>query len=313
MKLENNSDASANPPSAKIIYIVGDGRCGSTILDRFLGAAAGGVSLNELNELLRFGYAESRRCACGETFPSCDFWSGITEKLDLSSEKVSRLSIAQKKYESTKRFLRTSRQLQKPKLPADLAEYIDYLTKLVNAITETQEAKVLVDSSKLPARALLLSHCPGVHVHVVHVVRHPCAVVNAWRKTKFDPGRGDKMEKHGLMRTVAFWWARNKIGALLKRRLPYLVVRYEDFVADPLQVAAATMELIEEPLQPIDHSDDGYSLPSLHTISGNPDRFRSGKTKLTLDDKWKAELSVGRRRLVCLLTAPALKQFGYEK
>lgn len=295
----------------KIIYIVGDGRCGSTILDRFLGAATGGLSLNEANEILRFGYGEKRKCSCGKAFPSCDFWQSITSQIEMTDEKRDRLIQSQKTYESTKRFFGTCRKLEQDNIESDLAEYLDFLSNVFAATSRSQNANVLVDSSKLPARAMLLSRATGAEVYVVHVVRHPCAVVNAWRKAKFDPGRGDKMERHGLLRTVAFWWARNTVGGLLRTKLPYKVVKYEDFVADPEAVASEVAAMAGTPLRDLDGGNCGYSLPEIHTISGNPDRFSSGKTLLRLDDKWKMELPAAHRRLVWLLTAPALKKFGY--
>ena len=296
----------------KIIYIVGDGRCGSTILDRFLGAASGGLSLNELHELPRFGFIEKRKCACGEVFPECDFWRTTAERLNLKLEDTERLAQSQKTYESTKRFRKTKRELGMRDRPIEMTQYLHFLQTLFTSLAESQDARVMVDSSKLPTRALLLDACPNSTIYVVHVVRHPCAIVNSWRKTKFDPGRGDAMENHGLLRTVAFWWARNHIGSLLRKRLPYKLVRYESFVAKPMNTAADVMTMLDEPLVQVAQSKEGYVLPPIHTISGNPDRFKSGCIKLELDERWRRELPLAHQAIVRLLTLPMLTKYGYR-
>jgi hypothetical protein len=48
-----------------VLFVVGSGRCGSTLLDILLGQIDGFFSTGELHSLWWAGILEGRRCGCG--------------------------------------------------------------------------------------------------------------------------------------------------------------------------------------------------------------------------------------------------------
>ena len=61
----------------RIIYIVGAGRSGSTVLDTVLGNHPDAVSVGELSNLHRSGWVNNEFCACGEPADGCGFWNEV--------------------------------------------------------------------------------------------------------------------------------------------------------------------------------------------------------------------------------------------
>ena len=48
-----------------------------------------------------------------------------------------------------------------------------------------------------------------------------------------------------------------------------------------------------------------------HSISGNPDRLRTGPVEIRLDDEWRTGMSRADHRFVTALTWPLLLRYGY--
>jgi len=48
-----------------------------------------------------------------------------------------------------------------------------------------------------------------------------------------------------------------------------------------------------------------------HTVSGNPNRFRTGLVRLRPDDEWAFRMGARDKTLVTLLTLPLLARYGY--
>src|SRR5579872_5725970 len=73
--------ATRNPRTPlTVIYIAGDGRSGSTLLDRLIGACDGAFSCGELANLLNAVQSGEELCACGERAPACRFWAEVMRR-----------------------------------------------------------------------------------------------------------------------------------------------------------------------------------------------------------------------------------------
>jgi hypothetical protein len=48
-----------------------------------------------------------------------------------------------------------------------------------------------------------------------------------------------------------------------------------------------------------------------HTVSGNPMRFKTGRTRICLDDEWRTAMATKDRLTVTGLTLPLLRHYGY--
>jgi len=62
---------------SKVIYIVGEGRSGSTLLERILGQHPDIFATGELQYIWNRSFIENQLCSCGKAFYDCEVWEGI--------------------------------------------------------------------------------------------------------------------------------------------------------------------------------------------------------------------------------------------
>jgi hypothetical protein len=298
-----------------VIYIAGAGRSGSTILDRILGTLPGVTSCNETIRVWKNGFLENLGCTCGSSFRECLFWSAVAKQAFPGGEpNPARTDELQWEVSRSRYF---QRLLADPSSQSSfgtrLAEYRATLGPLYRAIAEVCGCDVLVDSSKLPGEALVLAGIPGIDVRVVHLVRDARAVAHSWRRNRRDPGLRRRQDRHRPLFVAAYWSTRNVLSEMLKRRLPYVRVRYEDVMGSPRTELRRLLEAVDVlngrdiPLS----GDRTVRLGPVHTMSGNPQRFETGPIELRSDVEWKRAMPAAPRAAVTAMTLPLLIRYGY--
>jgi len=299
----------------KVIYIAGSGRSGSTILDRVLGSLEGVFSLNEIYRIWQDGFIENNLCSCGKPFTVCPFWSAVVADAIKDQSHIGRHFALSSGVEHSRHFPGLYTGMTSKKFKAKVEDYTEILRKLFFAIAKFSGEEIIVDSSKIPSRALILSRVPGIEVHILHVVRDVRAVVHAWQKNKYNPARRVSMRRYPAYRTIFFWIMRNAFSELLSSKLPYVRVSYEDFASNP----RGTLQSVVDRIQPVRGQrlpftkDNSIYLEPVHSISGNPQRFSFGVTTLRLDDEWRLNLDPMTRKLAYLFAYPLNARYGYTK
>ncbi len=299
---------------AKVLYIAGMNRSGSTLLGRLLNEVPGAVHVGEIGLLLVPGFLERGRCGCLQTLPECEFWRAVLDRAfgGLQNLDVARLQRIRQSY----RIRRLPRLLTAP--PSDdLTHYLEFLSALYRAVAEVSSARVVVDGSKDVLYGALLRRAPGLSVHAVHLVRDSRAVAYSYSRVKHDPPLFDnpgRLEPVGPVRTALRWNAANLLldaaaaGPVKRSELTRL--RYEDLVDAPVETLARLWDWIGEPPPALDFlRETPIPVSTGHTVAGNPDRFETS-VRLRLDDAWRTKLP-RRRALVTALTLPLLLRYGY--
>ena len=64
----------------RVVYIMGYGRSGSTILDTILGNHPDLESVGELLHAVRLAFLEDEFCACGQRASECPFWTEVLRR-----------------------------------------------------------------------------------------------------------------------------------------------------------------------------------------------------------------------------------------
>jgi hypothetical protein len=307
---------------AKVIYIGGYSRSGSTILMRAFSEASGLVSVGELVNIWGRGYVENQLCGCGEAFRSCPFWNDVSQVVfDRPSDAVpgDRLLRLQRSVQGYPAFPELwVPPLRRPGYRSRFEEYTELVGRLYRAILQVSGARVVVDSSKLPQFARLLCDTPSVELHLVHLVRDSRATTFSWQRPKVRPEihwTRQEMDRYSTLRSSVEWDVFNTLLGLEEgRAATYTVVRYEDFVLAPGPELAEIARAVDEPSVAGELSGTGaeVALKMSHTVSGNPGRFQSGKTKITPDEEWVRAMPARQKRFVTLATAPLLRRYGYQ-
>jgi hypothetical protein len=213
----------------KVLYVMGAGRSGSTILGVALGNCDGVFFAGELDKwFMREG--TPRR----EDPPLRAFWQ----------EVLDRAGDAQDLFAGRTGWLERSSALLDPRKWAARrrlrARYRTVSEQLYAAVASASQASHVVDTSHYPLRAREMQALAGIDLYLLYLVRDPQSVVASL-------GRRDVVERRFDVPTSnAYLWLTNLLCVLVFLRHPRarrLFVRHEDFIADPGAVLARILAL----------------------------------------------------------------------
>lgn len=300
-----------------VVYIVGAGRSGSTLLERMLGAFPGYVNVGELVGLFHRTVTEDERCGCGEPFSACPFWRQVGEQAlgGWNPDRVAELARLKDRV-ARQRYLP---RLVLPRLATadqarELARYGEIHERLYRVAAEHAGASVVVDASKGPAPALALRRAPGLDVRILHLVRDVRGVAYSWSKSDVERPHATQdtyqhMANFSVARTAARW-TRIEAEALAMTSLARhgATIRYEDLVADPGPTLQRALGDLGLPVPAtVDHvQGQVVTLGPSHGIGGNPSRFRLGEVRLRVDEAWRGALGRRDKLVTTAIGLPAL-------
>ena len=304
----------------KVLHIVGADRTGSTLLANALGEIDGFFCAGELWRLWESLVDGRARCGCGAYFTQCEVWSKVLDGLGNDGNSVvDPAQVFEWQLDIVKRRRIWKLLKSRPSGRSDWPEFDSYanlLSKLYLKIADVAKAKVIVDSTKLPAHAALVSRLDDIVAYPLQVIRDPRAVAYSWRRKKYRPDRMDELPTYGSIRSTVSWLDRNAFSELVRRGPGFRgagTVRYEDFIDDPWSTLESVTSMIAE---------SGHDLPIVerktlklgtnHTVMGNPSRFSGGVIHLDEDDEWKDHQGLGPRFIATSLSAPLLHRYGYK-
>jgi Sulfotransferase domain len=306
----------------RLVFIVGMGRSGTTLLELLLGRLEGWVAGGELR---RYWHGESIPgwvCGCGRLLADCDFWRQVRADLReggiLPDEYPSFLALQRSHLRvrpgPVARLMIRARGATDTLSPP--YRYQLGMSRLYRAVARVGEARVVVDSSKEPPDAYLTSWNPDVEVFAVHLVRDPRAVAHSFSKRVPEPQPDfEYMPRSGPFGTALRWDVRQGLcEALLKRRLGshYMRMRYEDLVRDPAGAVRSVARFVHEPHPDLRFLENGrVEFEPNHTLSGNPLRLRQAPIEIHPDEAWRAKMSMGEKVLATAPALPLLKHYGY--
>lgn len=287
-----------------VVYIVGRGRSGSTLLENLIG---------ESNELFPVGefrlwhkcFNEKYTCGCGASNKNCKFWSEVFSIYSEETiENYRNLFLSIMGYK--KQFFLKKDDNQKELLIA--------IAELYRRIHEVSGGKVIVDASKNPYFGYLLSQIEEIDLKVLHIIRDPRAVTFSWIRQL---ERADR-EEHELYRqkmsttkSAMLWNASNYLSESFKGKISreqVFTLKYEEMTND-----------LETSLQKV-FNHIGMDFPGVpkiirekHSISGNPSRLKSaGEIKIRKDQDWIKGLKTADYLLSSILTFPFLVYYKYK-
>jgi len=295
----------------KVLYITGWCRNGSTIIGNVLNEVKGFFHTGELSFLWKnaYGNGSNTFCGCGEALTRCGIWSKVLEEETPPGQTpASHAREVVKRQTKAVRTRHTWNILRQGTRSEDVRGYAATLSRAYHAIAKATGSHTIVDSGKLPSEAALLAHVEGITPYYLYLVRDPRAAAHSWTKTK------QYVVPMSTFRSTAYWVGFNLASEAVIRNAPErsFFLRYEDFIADPATVVEGLLRLVGEEGAANPVQGRTVNLGKNHTVTGNPDRFRSGPTLLRPeDDAWRKELPSRARALTQALSWPLMARYGY--
>ena len=216
------------PATYRVVYVLGAGRSGTTLMDIMLGNAEGGFSCGELRKFIELDGRPSRSQAGSACW---NFWDGVRQELrsEFGAREWARLGAVARRLEGHEWFplsyLRTW-----PVSAADRALYGRYVNRLFGLVSSHAGARVLVDSSKYPGRLLALLEWLEAPLDVVYVRRARPDVVRSFGK------RDVEQPPKGWLAANTYYLSTHAMCGLAYRRVAgerRRTVRYRDLLDAP--------------------------------------------------------------------------------
>lgn len=306
-------------PNVKLVYIIGEGRSGSTLLAVLLGGLPGYVPIGELRHLWLRGVLENQLCGCGDPFLECRFWANVGESAfgGWSGQQARRMIELQHQVDRLRWLPRLAGMKLSARTRGLVDEYATTCGLVYAAAARVSGAHTVIDSSKSVAFGAILTRIPGVDPRVIHLVRDSRAVAYSWQRKRLRPevtGRSQYMETFSPLRSSLLWVSNNgATEALRVYRLPRTRLAYEALVGDEdpkaldgvrglLGLSSADIAFLRGPQVPV-----GVQ----HTVAGNPSRFVQTEVTLHRDNEWLEAMTPRDRRIVAAVTFPLLRAYGY--
>jgi hypothetical protein len=294
----------ATDRQVRVVYIMGDGRSGSTVTGIILGNHPAISSNGELHKWARYRGHPKRD---NDKEEDLRFWAEVRKcyRSQGLSTDFSHLQNVQGEVENYGRFPKLLLHRVSPEV---CAEYCTHVGGVFKAISAVSRRDIIVDEAKRPARGLALLRCPGCNVRIIHLVRDPRGVV--WSQGK----RTVEHKFKSPLVAALHYSSKNLMSLLVQLFAPrgrVLRVRYEDLVrqpADQLKRIGQFLGLSMEPV--IDKIDAGEPLQVPYLLDGNRIR-REKEIQLRFDDTWRKQQSLGNRLVAILFTFPFFVLFGY--
>jgi hypothetical protein len=296
---------------AKILFIVGSTRSGSTMLEQLLSVAPGTVAVGEMAYLWEESVRNKSYCGCGAKWSDCPFWKSIIERLPKCDFQNDRSPDTRQFWAFFSDLLHKGQQSRNVRYQ----RFLEQLQSVYLTLSEQSGGKVIIDSSKKPIFALALSNLPHVQAIFVHLVRDSRGCAYSWknRKARAELGNNKFMPQRPVYRSALAWVGNNLQAEILRTQQgEHILLRYEDLVTDPTFEANKILSRIG--LAPISAGDNGlFHPPVSHGIWGNPDRWSSMRAiKVTRDERWITGLSARDFALTTLISAPLLARYRYS-
>jgi len=251
---------------ARVFYVAGYGRSGSTLLDTLLGNCPGYWGIGEASNLFEAA-TRGEGCSCGRPLRDCPMWGKeLAEVLD---------------FESLKNEQRQAEGLSGLRNGVAGSYYTKFWTGFL--ARRALHDVVVVDSSKTSrstvSRPLQLGRL-GAEVTIVHLTREPESLLSSLMKGS-NKELAQRIRKSGVDHVFLL---RSFIGALFANLAAivlgrvifrrYVHVRYEDLIHAPVNVLS---RLGVRGGQALDIS----ALSTGHAVSGN--RMRHANSLISID------------------------------
>ncbi len=226
----------------KIVYIIGTGRSGTTLLDIILGNGEKLFSAGELNRFTkRNGIPHSPRDIGVQ-----GFWNVVTAELLKLGYPAPELLFNQfQKFEYHKWFYNVwSNNILKSKDFASYSNFQKDLFKVIHAqLKIVGDKSIIIDSSKYPLRGYFLSSIFKKEIAFVYINRHPTEVVHSFQKKDVEQPAKNRGLAHLYLLVVNFIC--RLVLKKIKKNSNVATITFDNLIKDPI----ATLEEIENDIK----------------------------------------------------------------
>jgi hypothetical protein len=290
-----------------LVYIVSEAYSGSTLLDLLLGMSPHIWTLGEAQRLW-LSVADGKPCACGAHIPQCPFWQPILPAIPAARAETLFQLFTPEMTVRWPHLLSILRGRVSAKMHDTYLAYADTNATYLRQVWQAARAKKpnlrwLVDASKDPYRLYALHYSGLFDMRVLHVTKDPRALVYSMVK------RHESDSLVMCIRKSARWTIRNaqfnRLSQLFSPEF-YRHIRYETLATAPTETINGLLAWLG--VDPMTDLSRMRSYES-HAVAGNAMRWE--ERPITLDDRWKSNLSLTNQRIAWFFALTLKNRYGY--
>lgn len=277
-----------------ILYLLGAGRSGTTLLATILNSTSNITSYGELHQF--YSYAkENKKCSCGYTIFDCPVWGKVINNLNLSNKEIAIFEATQNLEEKHKHI---------PLLLLGKKGSLEYRKSqemLFSSIC-LNDGNWILDSSKYVGRFLLLNQLKNEKLKGIYVIRDIRGVIYSFSKKV-------QTTKKPLS-TILYYLLINTFAQIVCwLNKDIIKLRYEDLVENPTQVVNHIYSYLLENSENNLVLNKSFEMP--HIIGGN--RLKINRSiKINKDEEWKHKLSRRKQIIYYILGFPFMLINNYK-
>lgn len=275
-----------------IIFIVGQGASGSTLLSLILNSHSHLTTAGEIDCLPTHSNTTDKQCSCHQPLRICKFWQPILEKqsffgLDQLAPKIRVKEILPSSFRQTE---------------VDCTNFIKQNSQIFQSVSRTSGCTQIVDASKGIVRWYLLHKYFSKQLTTIYIIRDGRAFINSKRKRLRLTNWTNKFRWTliGLPKCIFDWIKVNwGIVKILKREAKdkeVLTITYEELTEKPEKTLQKICNHLEIQYQP--KMLEYYYVPH-HHVAGNPSKFNPGP--ITPRHEWVNNLNWWEKLIFALM------------
>ena len=255
----------------EIIYIMGMGRSGTTILDIVISNSSNILSCGEVTHIFRDGFKRNSACACGEKISNCELWNSVST--EFSDDNIDSIQTTLDAIESHKSFFLSILNLHNSNTQS---LYARINTKIFNNLNKKISATHIIDSSKYAGRALGLSKVFPNKIKIILLTRSPAGLYTSFKKQN----NTEQIQKSTFQILLYYFYTLSCFKLVeLKLKNKVFKLQYDEFINSPIETLSriekwAKIDL-SEPKNLISRNEE---LSIGHIVTGNRLR-KKGKIK----------------------------------
>lgn len=264
-----------------LLYIVGSGRSGSTVIERVLNSAPQVISVGEVHALWRLPMSDLL-CSCGARVPACSFWQEALEVAGIGEQALERLAQLERQVVRNRYLMQLRFDLKRIRADDRLSEFAALQAALMQGIGTAGAGQIVLDSSKAGPRAwVLAAHLDPVFLHIYRGAED---VIASWRRPKYEPSTGAPMKKPGLVEAATDWVKAEQAARSLAGVTSLSRINYRAFASAPRETLRAALDRsLPGLVEAVDWVSPRSIRPATqyHSVLGNPDRFDRANIEIT--------------------------------
>jgi len=199
-------------------------------------------------------------------------------------------------------------------LKSTVEKYLAHNVQLYENISQITGKKIIVDSSRNLGRLLTLLSSDKIEMYTINITRDPRAAINSLIQKDI---RNYNENRQSTILNILNWNIKNILTLDIMKNIDADMgenIFYKDFSMYPAQ----TLQMLEKRLKlPLNYEvvngQCSINLEGGHIISGNRNKFNTGKTKIIRDIKWKKRLGKFHKVLISIGSLPLYKYLVRKK